>query len=390
MTDDFDFDEIDDDEPDDETIEEAFAEEEAEAVARPRRLIYILLGIIILALFCLVCWVGLTHLSGGLPVPGLPQPTPIAATPTPPSSVSVAENAEDRTLGQMEVEYTPRMNPGASNGTFVLAIGIPEQLAGDVPGRIEIITFPTDVPPSPGARQRDSVPLPITRLMRAELIAPAFTLGSPASITKKVNLDEINQPTYWTWSLVAPDAPGDHQVTLNIYQVLGPDEEALALPPRIYEIEVVAPTATMLPPTPTATPVPPFLDRPVATTLITGLFGVVVALIGLAGVLWSKDRLPFLPRTPKSTHDLAKVDALLTEIFSEDELRDYCLHEPAFRPIYDTLKETDRKPEIIRRMLDHASKKGLLGDLLAWAKEANAERYAAGEPYEVINANNKP
>jgi hypothetical protein len=128
----------------------------------------------------------------------------------------------------------------------------------------------------------------------------------------------------------------------------------------------------------------------VATTLITGLFGVVVALIGLAGVLWSKDLLPFLPRTPKSTHDLAKVDALLTEIFSEDELRDYCLHEPAFRPIYDTLKETDRKPEIIRRMLDHASKKGLLGDLLAWAKEANAERYAAGEPYEVINANNKP
>jgi len=30
-----------------------------------------------------------------------------------------------------------------------------------------------------------------------------------------------------------------------------------------------------------------------------------------------------------------------------------------------------------------AREKGLLDDLLAWAKSANAERYAAGEPYEV-------
>ena len=73
-----------------------------------------------------------------------------------------------------------------------------------------------------------------------------------------------------------------------------------------------------------------------------------------------------------------RVQALLADIFTEDELRDFCLYEAAFQPVYDELKESDRKADILRQILNHARKKGLFDDLLAWAKEANAERYAAG------------
>jgi hypothetical protein len=80
--------------------------------------------------------------------------------------------------------------------------------------------------------------------------------------------------------------------------------------------------------------------------------------------------------------DRGKLRSLLNDVFTEAELRDFCLDQPAFRAVYDELKDTDRKGEILRRMLDHASRKGLAADLLAWAKTENPARYEQGVPYQ--------
>lgn len=81
-------------------------------------------------------------------------------------------------------------------------------------------------------------------------------------------------------------------------------------------------------------------------------------------------------------YDLRKIRQLLSDIFSEADLRDFCLYEPGFRPVHDDLKETDRKSEILRKMLDHAQRRGLVAHLGAWARQVNPSRYDQGAPYE--------
>jgi hypothetical protein len=64
------------------------------------------------------------------------------------------------------------------------------------------------------------------------------------------------------------------------------------------------------------------------------------------------------------------------------ELRDFCQDEAHFRPISGELKDSDRKKYILRRLIDYADRKGLVPQLLEWAKKTNPTRYAEGEPYE--------
>ncbi len=88
------------------------------------------------------------------------------------------------------------------------------------------------------------------------------------------------------------------------------------------------------------------------------------------------------PGSGDGSYDLHKVRALLNDVFSEDDLRDFCLYETDFQPVYDELKESDRKPDILRRLVGYARQRGLVARLLAWARQTNGGRYAAGEPYE--------
>ena len=86
--------------------------------------------------------------------------------------------------------------------------------------------------------------------------------------------------------------------------------------------------------------------------------------------------------SPAGGYDLRKVQALLNDVFSEDELRDFCLYEADFQPVYDELKDSDRKSDILRRLISYARQKGLVARLLMWARETNEARYTRGEPYE--------
>ncbi len=82
-------------------------------------------------------------------------------------------------------------------------------------------------------------------------------------------------------------------------------------------------------------------------------------------------------------YNLRKVHDLLNEISNEDDLRNLCLFETNFRPVHEQLKEDDRKPKILHFVLIHANQKGLIDQLLDWAKETNPTRYEAGKPYRI-------
>lgn len=88
------------------------------------------------------------------------------------------------------------------------------------------------------------------------------------------------------------------------------------------------------------------------------------------------------PKKSTRPYNLRKVRQLLNEIFDLDELRDFVFDEPDFRPVHDALTDNDRRPEILRRVVEFADRRGLIPQLLAWAQQANPARYTEGEPYE--------
>ena len=70
-------------------------------------------------------------------------------------------------------------------------------------------------------------------------------------------------------------------------------------------------------------------------------------------------------------YQMRNIFDLLNALFSEDDLRTFCLVEPGFRPVHELLRDTDRKPEILRRVVDHADHTGQLDRLLTWAESSS-------------------
>ncbi|MCL4301570.1 MAG: hypothetical protein KJ077_38070 [Anaerolineae bacterium] len=83
-----------------------------------------------------------------------------------------------------------------------------------------------------------------------------------------------------------------------------------------------------------------------------------------------------------SSYNLRNIRTLLTEGFTDTELRRFCYDTPEFRPVYDQLGETTGKAEIIHRLLEHADRKELLAPLLAWAKTQTPAKYEKYQPYQ--------
>jgi hypothetical protein len=249
---------------------------------RTYRIIWLFLaGILLISLAC----AGETTPSDETALPPTPLPT---ATPLP--QMEIAENAEVSeitSLGQLTVEYPVRMAPGSSDGTIIVSVRIPDVLVSLNPNDIEIKPIPPHAPPAAGARGSDEAFIAIANIMRVELSAPAFKVESAIPATQPVNLAEIDDPTVWIWTLVAPDTPGLHNFTLSVYH----GNATQPVWARVYQLEVLPLTPT--PPTPTPPP-PSFWDRPAGSALIIALAVIIVALIGLAAVLAARGRLPLL------------------------------------------------------------------------------------------------
>ncbi|HEX9923226.1 MAG TPA: hypothetical protein VGD99_11240 [Anaerolineae bacterium] len=247
-----------------------------------------------------------------------PQPSPVAID-------------EEIRLGEMAVERPFAMTEGGS-ASWLVEIYIPEQLASrKVPVDVEFVQVDLSEPPDEGALfSTDLVTLWLSRYMQVELRVPAgFSLNGPPAVWKEINLDAPQPYVVWEWLLTAPNQPGSHEILLNVYQArVAPDASGdtvvdtrqRAIPPRRYQIKVhpaasaatqavtptpvpptVTPTQTSTAtPTPTLTPSPvPFFDRPGTTAGVGALATIVAALIGLVGVMATKDRLPLLTKAQK-------------------------------------------------------------------------------------------
>jgi hypothetical protein len=81
------------------------------------------------------------------------------------------------------------------------------------------------------------------------------------------------------------------------------------------------------------------------------------------------------------TYYLPNIRTLLTEGFSEDDLRTFCFDTPKFKPVHHELANQTGKRAIIQRLLEFAERQECLDALLAWAKTENPVKYEKYEPY---------
>jgi hypothetical protein len=88
----------------------------------------------------------------------------------------------------------------------------------------------------------------------------------------------------------------------------------------------------------------------------------------------------------KEQYNFVNIRRLLTEGFSDQELRDLCFDVPGFRPVYKDIGAGTSKTEIVAKLLEHAEQKLQVDTLLALAKELNPARYEAHKPYYLTDS----
>ena len=82
-----------------------------------------------------------------------------------------------------------------------------------------------------------------------------------------------------------------------------------------------------------------------------------------------------------SSYNLNNIRTLLTEGFTDDELRRLCYDVPDFRPVYDELASETGKAKIIDRLIEHTERHLQLDALLTLTKAHNPARYEKHYPY---------
>lgn len=78
------------------------------------------------------------------------------------------------------------------------------------------------------------------------------------------------------------------------------------------------------------------------------------------------------------------IRALLTQGFSDEDLRRLCLDEPAFSLVSNQLSREMGKDLIIDRLIEYACQNSLLDSLLLLLRDLNPARYEQHQPYEGV------
>lgn len=80
---------------------------------------------------------------------------------------------------------------------------------------------------------------------------------------------------------------------------------------------------------------------------------------------------------------LKNIRALLTEGFTDDEIRRLCYDTREFRPVYEQLGQAMGKDSVIDRLIEYTERQELLEILLARVKELNPAKFEKHQPYRV-------
>jgi hypothetical protein len=78
-------------------------------------------------------------------------------------------------------------------------------------------------------------------------------------------------------------------------------------------------------------------------------------------------------------YNLVALRALLTNAFSDSDLRDFCYDRPLFRPAYEQFGDRMGKKEKVSCLIEYAETQDLFVELLAAIKEENPRQYAKYE-----------
>jgi hypothetical protein len=73
--------------------------------------------------------------------------------------------------------------------------------------------------------------------------------------------------------------------------------------------------------------------------------------------------------------NLTNIRTLLTDGFTDIELRQLCFDEPKFRPVYEQLSDEMGKDRIIHKLIEYAERHELIGTLLDFLKQRNPAKY---------------
>lgn len=90
---------------------------------------------------------------------------------------------------------------------------------------------------------------------------------------------------------------------------------------------------------------------------------------------------PATEPVPGGNYNLKKIRLLLTEGFSDRDLRRLCFDEHEFKAVYAELSSGSGKSEIIEKILEHAEQSLQMEFLLKWAGENNPAKYRQHAPY---------
>jgi len=79
--------------------------------------------------------------------------------------------------------------------------------------------------------------------------------------------------------------------------------------------------------------------------------------------------------------NLKNIRVLLTEAFSDEELRQLCYDETPFKPVYEQLTQAMSKDTLIHHLIEYAERRDLVEALLAAVQERNPAKYNKYHPY---------
>lgn len=248
-------------------------------------LVPLILIIIGLSFFCLLILLNDSEATEAIPTSVLiTTPAPAATAHITTSGSPQVEIAQDQparvtdNLGEVEVKYPLRMSPGSSDSVFT-SIYIPPALVSVGPVEIDRIDLPPNAPPIIGEINTYHATIIVTETMRVELSSPTFAVEKQYPDLQRVVLTASNQSTFWAWTIVAPEAVGQHILTLRIFH--GQEERPIWL--RSIKIEVAMPKNASFWRTPTG-------------WAVLGLGGLIllVLLIGVVGYVRARDTFPVI------------------------------------------------------------------------------------------------